>query len=300
MIRQRHVRLGSYGAGLISIFILSTLDLAGQPLPLTVHQSPWEAMARRVPAFDDQVVTALGVADKELYVAQGRRVFVYFIASGSLQDVTSRIRAESSDEVTSILVDAARSELWIGTNGNTHASVCYDYALRPTCASKAYLDEWLRFADSLTGSPRPQPNSIWTFDRDEARAVVGFFKGNVYAYDVANQRYRLLYRPTSLYNWVTVSLVRGNCALVGTRGDGVIAVDLAKERVARYPDGSSANYVRALATDGREAFLAAKGLYRARRFLQRKMIVASSRRLTRVGPDGRSCHQERPLVNAKR
>jgi hypothetical protein len=72
-----------------------------------------------------------------------------------------------------------------------------------------------------------------------------------------------VYRPTNNYKSATGSLVRGNCALVGTRGDGMIAMDLARERVARYPDGSSANYIRALATDGREVFLGAKGLYTA-------------------------------------
>jgi hypothetical protein len=231
---------------------------------LAAQQRSWDAIARRVSVLGDRHVEGLAFANAVLYVAARRNLFIYDPRTDSLTDVTARVAKGPDDDFTGLHADSARAELWIDTNGNFGAGGCYDYALLHRCAGNQFVSAYLDMSDSLTdGTPR---SSVWTWDRDGDRVIVGFFKGEVSLFSLARRRFTVLYRPTSIYNWAVAVYLRGDVAFAGTRGDGLVAVRLGAPRaVTRFPDSDPYDsYVRALAVHGDDVFIGAKGLFRAK------------------------------------
>lgn len=231
-----------------------------------IHAMPvrgcfWSDNARRLPVLTNETITALALADGTLYAATGEKLFMTNLDGASLTDVTAKLLKQPTDEVTAILVDRTRRNLWIATNDSLHLAQCYNFALQAQHCGGAFLEEELQMYERLRrNAPAP---SIAAMAHDELGAVVGFFKDGVYLYSLRDYQYRLVYKPDNIYHWPVGALLTPTLGFVATRGDGLVVIDRTSACVSRFPD-ENGHYIRALATDGTGSlYIGSIGLYRA-------------------------------------
>lgn len=70
------------------------------------------------------------------------------------------------------------------------------------------------------------------------------FKAGVVAYDRKSDEHFVLFHPTIVYHWPTVLLRTGDWLVIGTRGEGLAAVDLRRWRLKRVRLGESDDDVK--------------------------------------------------------
>ncbi len=219
----------------------------------------WFDRAIKQEYFAGQFVTALGAVNRTLYIGANKSFFTLSLPGNKLIDQTAKIEKLPNDEITSILISQGKEEVWISTNGNTYSGKCYRYDLSPCQAQSSFLNNLLKEDENL---PKPACCGIETFATEGEQVVEGYFKGNVYLCTQKTQRCKLVYKPTSYYNWAVASLMTGTTAYVATSGDGLIVIDRKTGSAARFPDKDQ-NYIRAIALDGEDIFFGAGGLYKA-------------------------------------
>lgn len=177
----------------------------------------------------------------------------------AVTDMTRRITKGPDDEITE-MVDAEHRTLWIALNGNTHSASCYAYDLHVTACDSTFFEDLMRRYDDL-GRNAPQP-SISPPALDQRQAIVGFFKGGVYLYSIEGRQYRLVYTPSSAYNWAVGAVLTHKAGLVATRGDGLIVIDRVTGTARRFPDRPG-NPIRTVAVSGATLYIGARGVYQA-------------------------------------
>jgi hypothetical protein len=197
--------------------------------------------------------------DRWLYAATGARLFRVNL-DGVSTDVTPKVKKSAADEITDILVDSDRKELWIVLNSNTLFASCYSDELEHRDCPRAFLDQRTALMEALQKNGPQSSVSALAFDAEQA--IVGYFKDGIYQYSMRDRRQRLVYKPSSPGNWAVSAVLTSSTAFVATRGDGLIAVDRKTAAAVRFPDKDD-NSIHSLAARGPELFIAAKGLYRA-------------------------------------
>jgi len=214
-----------------------------------------------LPILTNQTITALALANGTLYVAAGENLFVAKPDGTELTNVTPKLHKQPADQVTSILVDAARQNLWIATNDNLHLAECYSFALEAEHCERTFIEDELKMYERLSRNA-PQP-SITAMAHDDHGAVVGFFKDGVYLYSLSDEKYKSAYKPNSIYNWPIAAILTPNLGFVATRGDGLLVIDRVTGAASRFPD-KNGQYIRALAADeAGHLYIGSVGLYKA-------------------------------------
>jgi len=219
----------------------------------------WIDHAKQSELFHGQDVVAVASVDRWLYVSTGASLF-QVNRDGISADVTARVKKSAADQITDVLVDSARKELWIVLNSNTLFASCYSDDLEPRDCPRAFLDQRTVLMEALQKDGPQSSVSALAFDGDQA--IEGYFKGGIYLYSMLDRRLRLVYKPSSPGNWAVSAVLTNDTAFVATRGDGLIAVDRKTAAAVRFPDKDD-NYIHSLAVRGPELYIAAKGLYRA-------------------------------------
>ncbi|MBI3554420.1 MAG: hypothetical protein HY077_18135 [Elusimicrobia bacterium] len=90
---------------------------------------------------------------------------------------------------------------------------------------------------------------------DGVRVYAAYFKGGVVAYDAATDEHFVLFHPQDMYAWPTLLQRAGPYLLVGTRGEGVAAIDLRDFRLRRFRFQSSDDVVKSLEVKGSEVIV---------------------------------------------
>lgn len=222
----------------------------------------WKDCAVSLLGFEGKEINVVRSSAHGLYVATGHGLYLLDTTSGKISDQTIRIRKNEEDDVTDILFDDARQETWVATNGNTHSATCYKNLIVPDeCKGSTFIKEWLAFVNLLQQS-QPVPSSINAWAKDSSTAFVGFFKSNIYTYDIVSRKWALVYRTSSIYNSPTDVLVTKHLAVISTLGDGLLVFDRERGVVTRLKDiDVGRGYVRALTTDGKRVYLGTTGVY---------------------------------------
>jgi len=221
----------------------------------------WTDQARPLDLLNQQRIAALASTRDRLYVSTGERVFIVALSGSSVTDATGRISKQPADEITEILVDAAREQLWIVLNQNAHLASCYSYDLAARQCPRSFLEQRMGLYERLRESGLPSSISALAFD--DRQAVFGLFRGGIYLYAMKEGKSSLVYRPSSSDHWPVAAILTDVAAFVATRGDGLIVVDRKTGTAARFPD-KPGQQVRAVAVREPELYLGATGLYRAR------------------------------------
>lgn len=226
-----------------------------------VQAAYWSDVARQLDIFKGQRIAALASAANRLYVSTGRNVFIVNVDNYSIVEATKHIKKQPKDEVTEILVDAARKELWIALNQNTRLAACYDYDLDARQCSRSFLDERMEIYGRLQKAGIQSSIATLAFDAHEA--IVGVFKGGIYMYSMKDWKPRLIYKPSSPYHWPVAATLSEGTAFVATRGDGLIIINRKTGAAARFPE-ERRDRIRALAVHRSDLYLGAIGLYKAK------------------------------------
>lgn len=219
----------------------------------------WRDHAEKLHILEDKTISAIGIADNHLYIAAIENLFMSNLDGSSLVDVTQKIRKEPKDQITDILVDSSEKTLWLALNGSITSALSYSYALDIKQSQKDFLNRILQLSELLRDHA-PQLSSINTLAFDNDRAIVGFFKGNVYLYSFKNKTYKLVYKPTSQYNWPVSAVLEGDTAFVAVAGDGliVIVIDGKAINVSRFHDKPH-DHIQTLAIHNRDLYIGTKG-----------------------------------------
>ena len=96
---------------------------------LAAQARTWESLAAKIEVFDEQTITALAAVHDRIYCAAKTKLFIFNPKNNSMADVTDKVGKRGEDEVTALLVDPVRKEIWIVTNNNIHSAQCYNYEL---------------------------------------------------------------------------------------------------------------------------------------------------------------------------
>jgi len=224
------------------------------------HGDYWVDRANQLELFRGREVTAIAFVDQRLYVSTGRKIFLVHADENSSIDLTERVKKRVADQITDILVDPVRNELWIVLNSNMLFASCYTVDLVPKDCPRAFLGQRTALIESLQESgPRSSVNALAV---DAEQVIVAYFKDGIYLCSLQENWKKLVYKPSSPNNWGVSAVLTNNAGFVATRGDGLIVVDRKNATAVRFSDKDN-NYIRSLAAHGQELYLGAKGLYRA-------------------------------------
>lgn len=249
-----------FKAMLVILFVI----LSSNPTCAGQSNGPfWEDFAAPVTNFTNQYIEAARYINGALYVSTEGKLYKVYLDDMRIQNVTGQIRKENTDSITDILFDDSSRTFYIAINGNTHCASCYDEKLQfIKCVNPEYLTKWSNFWKVLEKNA-PQKSSINVWAKDKTHACVGFFKGNIYYYDIQKNSYSLIYKTTNLYNWPTDIILTKFQAFSGTRGDGLIVFDRINGSTKRYKDKDQyKNSIRSLAIDEKTLYIGAHGLYK--------------------------------------
>ncbi len=123
---------------------------------------------------------------------------------------------------------------------------------------------WARANGSVTDGPMkirrckgppPSIDSVVQKLADGAVVYTADFKAGVVAYDEAKKEHYVLYHPQDLYHAPSVLKRAGPYLLIGTRGEGVAAVDLRTLSLRRLRFSGSDDDVKSLDIDGGKVYV---------------------------------------------
>ncbi|MBI4375901.1 MAG: hypothetical protein HY549_05565 [Elusimicrobia bacterium] len=69
---------------------------------------------------------------------------------------------------------------------------------------------------------------------EESMTYTAYFKAGVVAYDRARNEHFVVFHPDNHYHWPTALKKTGDVLLIGTRGEGLVAVNLKSWRIKRF------------------------------------------------------------------
>ena len=120
----------------------------------------WIDRAKELNVLKGRDIAALASAGDKLYVSTGNSVFIVTLDGHLSADVTQKVTKQPEDEVTDILFDPARRELWVVLNHNTYLASCYEPDLSAKRCSSSFLDEWMGLHERLqANSPQSSINT---------------------------------------------------------------------------------------------------------------------------------------------
>jgi len=79
---------------------------------------------------------------------------------------------------------------------------------------------------------------------------VAYFKGGVMAFDRARNRSCVLYHPDDMYAWPQALAKHGPLLFIGTRGEGLVVVDVERPSIQRHPNEGNRKDVTRLGIEG--------------------------------------------------
>lgn len=235
------------------------------PRPALQAQEPtWDQVVRRLSAAGDHDVRGLAFVHSMLYIAAGSVLLRYDPATDSVRDVTSRVPKGAADQFTGLHFDVTHDRLWVDLNDNIGGGGCYSADLSERCASPGPPQALVAWWDSIGAAT--SENSIEAAARDDRQALVGFFHGDVALFSFRDRSLTTLYEPPSPYTWPVAVVLRGDTAVAGVPGDGLVAITVASPaRVFHFAEPDSGRLpVRALALHGDDVYIGSRGLFRAR------------------------------------
>src|SRR5689334_16845789 len=201
----------------------------------------WVDRAEKLKPLQGEDVVAIASMGAWLYVSTGRRVFLVRPDGSETTDVTARVKRNDEDQITNILVDSNRNELWIVFNSNTLLSSCYGENLEPGDCPRTFLDERIALMEKLRKNGPGSSVDALAFDGEQA--IVSYFKGDIYLYSLRDHRQQLAYKPSSPGHWGISAALTNRTGIVVTRGDGLIVVDRKTAAAMRFPD-RGANHIQ--------------------------------------------------------
>ena len=122
---------------------------------------------------------------------------------------------------------------------------------------------WKRDNGEVTDGPikvRKYPGDCFKTDnvtvmdqlQDGDIQYIGHFKGGVHAYDSKADKSWVVFHPDDMYSWPTKLVKYGDLLVIGTRGEGLAVIDVAKNRMKRIPLEPPNDEIREIRIEGNQ------------------------------------------------